>query len=134
RAFTLMALGACAAGSGPGGGFDIHFPDNRPNDMAAVVTAIAQHPASAMTAMVVITPAPPAHGMTAFALPQGTRAWQTALRIDAKPVIAGSVVISHADGQVIAWDAQSGAEKWRAIDHGYSLIGASGDSNQVALS
>jgi outer membrane protein assembly factor BamB len=125
---------SCAQSVGPGAGFDIHFPDNRASDIGAIASQIASRPVAEEPTLVVVAPPAPARGIAVFSLPEGRRLWQTATRVDSRPVIAGGLVVAHANGQVIAWDARSGEERWHLPDQGYSLIGAGGDNDYVALS
>ena len=127
-----LALTACGASGGAA--FDIHFADNRPADLATISADIAAHAAPAPPALVTLVAPAPAQGMSTFALPDGRRLWQSTAHLDARPVIAQDAVISHSQSQVIAWDARSGTERWRVADRGYSLVGAAGDGDFVALS
>ncbi len=137
-AFTLAGsfalYVACSTSVGPGAGFDIHFPDNRGRDVGAIAAQVAARPVPTDATVVVITPPTPARGFTVFSLPGGQRLWQTATRVDSRPVVAGNLVVAHSQGQVFGWDARTGQERWRAPDHGFSLIGASGDDSFVAMS
>ena len=139
RSFALtgtlaLVAAACSQGVGPGAGFDIHFADNRGADVGAVAAQIAARPVSDEPALVVVAPPAPARGIAVFSLPDGRRLWQTATRVDSRPVIAGGVVVAHANGQVSGWDARTGQERWHVPDHGYSLIGAGGDNDHIAIS
>src|SRR5258708_4510154 len=90
----LAAAGAwCAASYGPGQGFDVNFPDTRPGDVGAVAAEVATHTSETTVPLVVFTPPPPAHGLWAVELPDGRRLWQVGGRIDARPWIAGDVVV-----------------------------------------
>jgi hypothetical protein len=113
---------------------------NTPRDNAAacerVANEVSQQPASTdqVPAIAVLTARPPAHGFAVFALPEGRRLWDTTLAIDARPWIVGDVVLSHLGGEIIAWDARTGHERWRSPDYGQSIIGAGSDGHHVAIS
>lgn len=130
----LMQVTACATGFGPGSGFNLHFPDNRGRDVGAIASVIASRPVEEDLPVVIVSAPAPARGFSVFALPGGQRLWQTATRIDSRPAITGSLLVAHSQGQVFAWDVRTGQERWHVPDHGFSLIGASGDGASVALS
>jgi hypothetical protein len=114
-------------------GFDIDFPANRADDVRAVASVVAERAATAPTAALVATLMRPERGFAVFDLPSGRQRFRVSQDIDARPIVVGDVVISHSGREAIAWDATTGAIRWRKHDHGFSLTGAGGDGTAVAL-
>jgi outer membrane protein assembly factor BamB len=62
----------------------------------------------------------------------GGSKWTFAHPLDARPVIAGNVVVGSGGGEVFALDAKSGASLWRRPTGGLPLLGA-GDDGSVTV-
>lgn len=114
-------------------GFDVDYPSNRASEVSGVVDALSQRPAQAPNATLVVTQLRPARGFVVYDLPSGQQRFRVDQDIDARPIVVADVVISHSGREAIAWDATTGAVRWRRHDHGFSLTGAGGDGTSVAL-
>ncbi|MBX3189272.1 MAG: PQQ-binding-like beta-propeller repeat protein [Labilithrix sp.] len=67
-----------------------------------------------------------------YALTSGTR-WTFQHPLDARPVIAGSVVLASGAGEIFALDAHSGKKLWSRSSAGASLLGGGDDGNVSAV-
>jgi hypothetical protein len=130
----LAALSAAACGATVRrGGFDVDFPSNVRSDLAAVIDASGSDEPVLDGATLVTTARPPDRGFSVFDLPSGQLRFQIRDEIDARPIVVGSLVLSHAGRELIGWDARTGRERFRRHDHGFSLTGAGGDGRSVAI-
>ncbi|MDP3279245.1 MAG: PQQ-binding-like beta-propeller repeat protein [Deltaproteobacteria bacterium] len=130
---VIALISACSPGYNPAG-FHVDFPSNQGDSLRAIAAAVAERPATLSTATLVLTNAAPARGFTVYDLPTGRQRFHVEEPIDARPIVTGGLVISHVNREVVAWDAESGAVRWRLNDHGHMLIGAGGDSQAIAIS
>jgi hypothetical protein len=131
-ALLAIATAACGQSANPRG-FDVDFPSNRASEIRGVADALAARPAEAPPATLVTTLLRPERGFAVFDLPTGRQRFRVQQEIDARPIVVGDLVVSHSGREVIAWDANSGAIRWRKHDHGYPLTGAGGDGSAVAV-
>ncbi|MFO0563628.1 MAG: PQQ-binding-like beta-propeller repeat protein [Polyangiales bacterium] len=131
--FALFLLLASCGSSVNARGFDVDYPSNRASEVSGVAETVAQRPAQAPNATLVVTQLRPARGFVVYDLPSGQQRFRVDQEIDARPIVVADVVISHSGREAIAWDAATGAIRWRRHDHGFSLTGAGGDGTAVAL-
>jgi outer membrane protein assembly factor BamB len=131
--WASFALTAACGSSVNARGFDVDYPSNRASEITGVVDALAQRPAQAPSATLVTTLMRPARGFVAYDLPSGRQRFRVDQDIDARPIVVADVIVSHSGREAIAWDANTGAIRWRKHDHGFSLTGAGGDGTSVAL-
>ena len=64
----------------------------------------------------------------------GGAPWTFAHALDARPVIAGGVVVGSGSGEVFALDVSSGKRLWARPTGGAALLGAGDDSTITAVS
>ncbi len=64
----------------------------------------------------------------------GSGRWQHAVKLDARPAVAGQVVVATGGGQVFALDAKSGKQLWSFSDEGHPLVGAGDDGKTTVVS
>jgi outer membrane protein assembly factor BamB len=64
----------------------------------------------------------------------GTGRWEKRTALDARPTIAGTVVVATGGGQLFALDATTGRELWRVSSGGKRLRGAGDDGTRTAVS
>lgn len=128
-----VALGAGCGSSVNARGFDVDFPANRADEARAVANVVAERSSTAPTATLVATLMRPERGFAVFDVPSGRQRFRVSQDVDARPMVVGDLVISHSGREAIAWDATTGAVRWRKHDHGFSLTGAGGDGTSVAL-
>lgn len=136
KSFALLALAALSASCGTSvnaRGFDIDYPANNAGEVTAIASSLREHPAQAPAAVLVTTLMRPARGFAVFDLPSGRQRFRVEQDIDARPIVVADVIISHSGREAIAWDASTGAVRWRRHDHGFALTGAGGDGASVAL-
>ncbi len=63
----------------------------------------------------------------------GGSQWAFAHRLDARPVVAGKVVVGSGSGEVFALDAHTGGLLWRLPADGGALLGAGDDGSMTAV-
>lgn len=73
-------------------------------------------------------------GTKILATPLGAgQAWTATHPLDARPIIAGSVVVVSGGGEVVAYDSATGKQLWTRPTGGLPLLGAGDDGDVTAL-
>lgn len=137
-ALGIAAAAVCAAGASCGGAqaklelFSTNWQDDRGTSIARVWKSIENVPIPAAADVVVGVDE---HEDALVGLPlsseQGSR-WTLAHPLDARPVIAGNVVVGSGGSEVFAVDAATGQIIWRHPSAGFSLVGA-GDNGATTV-
>jgi outer membrane protein assembly factor BamB len=135
RASSLLAFVACAA---CGGGDQLHpklfssdWTDDGGTSIAALRTKLHDTPFTRGADVVV---AVPESGDRIVGLPMaGGQKWTVRHALDARPQIAGSLVVGSGGGEVFAVDATTGKQVWTRSTGGLPLRGAGDDGNLTAL-
>lgn len=128
-----LFLLACCGSPINARGFDVDYPSNRASEVRGIAESITQRPAREPDPTLVVTQLRPARGFIVYDLPSGRQRFRVDQEIDARPIVIADIVLSHSGREAIAWDATTGAIRWRRHDHGFSLTGAGGDGTAVAL-
>jgi outer membrane protein assembly factor BamB len=129
--WSLLALAACGGGQTRLNLFSTQWEDDRGASIAAVWKRIGSREIPAAADVVVGVSA---HGDTMIGLPLlGHQApWTFPHPLDARPVVAGSVVVGSGGGEAFALDATTGQVIWRRATGGLALTGA-GDDGAVTV-
>ncbi len=135
RKIAFGIAGACAFAAGCGGGlvihrFDVEWIDDGGKSMGALQQKLASvHPAPGADVVVGVTP--DNGGLVGVPL-TGEPRWTFAHPIDARPVVAGNVVVGTGDGKLFALDAKHGDKLWSRPTGGLHVHGA-GDDGAVTV-
>lgn len=128
---ALAVLAACGGGTTRvGARFSTDWTDDGGISIARIWDRLgsASVPASAD---VVVGIAGNADKLVGLPLAGGSK-WTFAHPLDARPVVAGGVVIASGSGEVIALDAHTGSVIWRRPTGGIPMLGA-GDDGSVSV-
>lgn len=145
--FPLAALALLAsaplAGCGGGGGagnvvtvsgkpFTLEAANDPKNDRAqeATLAALAKAPPAAVPDVAIAITG--TQELTGLDLTSG-KTWTFSHAFDARPRLAGPVVVGQGGNEVFALDAKTGAPKWKTAKVKGKLIGAGADGEIVAL-
>ncbi len=134
-AWTALSLSLLQAGCGAssaGGALRHDFPDDRVDDVRAVMARLAAAPArNAAPVAVGVSPAPVR--VFAFDLASGTRLWEHEVDVETVPHIGGDVVITHEAAGIVVRALRSGATISQFPDAHMSLQGVDGEGDLAAL-
>lgn len=131
---TLAALVILAAACGGGQTRLNLFSTEWEDDGGLSIARVQQQLASASVAAnadVAVGVAGHADKLVGLPLDGGPK-WTFAHPIDARPVVAGGVVVASDDSEVFALDAASGRVMWRRPTGGLALLGAGDDGTVTA--
>lgn len=129
----LLLLSLLLAGCGGAATLSPTFPDNRAEDLAAVIARVRAAPPRARPVAVGLT-ADPAR-LYAYDLAAGRRLWeQPVSEPRTAPYLAGDlVVIAEAGGRVVARRLSDGAVAFSVADDNLQLVGAAGEGADAAI-
>jgi len=132
-AAILATLSACGGGAGNTrlNLFSTDWEDDRGVSIGRVWQRVAQSTV-ARSADVVVGILQQADAMVGLPLAAGAEKWTYAHPLDARPVVAGSLVVASGEGEAFALDAVSGRLVWKHAAAGLRLIGA-GDDGTVTV-
>jgi outer membrane protein assembly factor BamB len=133
RIASLACAVACLQGCGGGTGLDVFSPswnDDGGRAIAALQHRLASVPIP-LGADVVVGVTDHASKLVGEPLAGGAR-WTYAHALDARPVIAGGVVVGSGGGELFALDALTGKQLWARATGGLALHGA-GDDGTITV-
>jgi outer membrane protein assembly factor BamB len=136
RGIAALAF-ATACGACGGGGMHVHFASfstNWEDDGGASIGRVWQRVGGATIAPaadIVLGVAGNTDKLIGMPLGGGSK-WTFAHPIDARPVVAGEVVVASGGGEVLALEARTGKVLWRRPTGGLPLLGA-GDDGTVTV-
>jgi outer membrane protein assembly factor BamB len=134
RAGIVVALTILAAGCGGGQTrlnlFSTDWTDDGGASIDRVWQRVGSKPIPA-AADIVLGVAGKSDKLIGLSLADGTK-WTFEHALDARPVVAGAVVVASGGGEVFALDAASGHLVWKRPTGGLSLLGA-GDDGMVTV-
>lgn len=128
---VVLAL-AAACGGASSRSFSATFPDNRPEDVQAVVARLRAAPAPTHSAVAVGVTGSPAR-LYAIDLTTDRKLWERPIRLRSIPHIAGSTVVTHEESGVVVRDLQTGGEMTTIEDENLHLAGAGGEGDRIAI-
>lgn len=127
---TACALCSACGGSKQVTAFANEWEDDRGASITAVQTELRDEKPPVGPAIAVgVTDT----GLVATGL-DGKSSWTYAAQLDARPAIAGDVVVGTGAGQLFALDAASGKPLWKISSEGRSLRGAGDDGTTTVVS
>lgn len=129
RASIALTVALLAMGCGGAGGLSPTFPDNQPDDLAAVLQR-AQRGAAERPVAVGLTE----NQLYAFDLEAGRLAWEQAVgEPRTAPSIAGELVILHEGERVVGRRLRDGAVALAIPAGNLQLVGAAGEGDLAAI-
>lgn len=130
---ALVALAALTASSCGGGAlrpFSTDWTNDGGESIAHVLGALGPRTTGGVDVAVAVAKG----GNRVLAVPlTGQPAWSYVHALDARPAVAGSVVVVSGAGEVVALDAQRGAVLWKRPTGGLALRGVGDDRESTAL-
>lgn len=123
-----LSVSACAAQRA----FGPTFPDNRPQDVAAVMARVSAQPRSPQRAVVVGATESPRQ-VFAFDLASGKLLFKQAAEVSTAPIAAGSYVITPEPANLTIRDLDTGSVRFQVPTDGMGLMGADGDDHVTAI-
>ncbi len=129
-ASALALLAACGGGQTGMGAFSLNWEDDGGRSIEQVRQRMG---AAAIPAGADVAVAVAGHGSKLVGQPlTGFARWSYAHAVDARPVIAGRVVVASGGGSLFALDALTGKELWARPTGGLALRGA-GDDGAITV-
>lgn len=132
-AIALVLAGAaiaCGGGSSRPPTFSTDWTDDQGKSIEEVYARLRSAPQKAETDLVVSV----AGKEKIIATPLGDgAAWSVNHPLDARPIIAGSVVVVSGGNEIVAYDARSGKRLWARPSGGLPVLGAGDDGNITAV-
>ncbi len=128
---VTVILAACGGDPSKPRLFSTDWKDDRGRGIAALEGRLrgARNPPSIDVVVAVA-----AHGDKLVGAPLGRGpAWTFSHAVDARPIVAGSVVVASGGGEVVALDAASGRKMWARPSGGVALLGAGDDGSVTAV-
>lgn len=128
RTALLAAFAVTACGGANTRVFSPDWQNDHGESIAALEQQLrSQKPPAGKALAVGVVPA----GIVAVAL-DGSSKWSHTMKLDARPVIAGDVVVGSGEGKVTALDAGSGRVLWQVPSNGKAVRGAD-DNGRVTV-
>lgn len=122
-AWAWLALATGCASVSPA--FDPHFPDNEQAQAARLKARLAEASAGAEEpALLVATTYGERPELLAYDLSAGKLRFKTPLRAEARPELHADLIVTTAQGRLIALDAASGTQRFDAELDGCGFLGA----------
>ena len=128
---AAIALAACGGGGTSIALFTTEWTDDGGKSIAEIQAKLASARV-APGADVAIGVAGNGDKLIGRPLDGGASSWTFAHKLDARPVVAGSVVVASGGGEIVALDAKSGARLWARPSGGLRVLGA-GDDGHVTV-
>lgn len=127
-AITLLAAGCGGGAQNLGGAFNTAWRNDQGRSIAALQKRLAgKAPPPGVALALGVTRS----GLVAAGL-DGSRRWTRVTPLDARPALAGDVVVATGGGRLFALDAATGRPLWAVSSDGRALRGA-GDDGRVTV-
>lgn len=129
---ALLALALVAGCGGGGQGLAHNFPDDRPDDVRAVLARVAAAgPRTERDVVVGLTPAPAR--LWAYDLSAGRLLWEQPSEAENTPHVAGAYVVAQEPSGIVVRRLADGSVATRFDDGELSLMGADGEGELAAI-
>lgn len=133
---ALTAASGALAGCGGAGNelrlFSTEWRDDQGKSIGEVEARLRSAKPAANTDLVVAVAGQRADKLVGVSLSTGAT-WAFGHALDARPIIAGAVVVGSGGGELFALDATSGKRLWARPSGGAALLGAGDDGNVTAV-
>lgn len=134
RTLAAAALvSACSGATGGGSGTPLFAPEWQNDGGKSIAAVYAKVGKTAVPAGAGVAVGVTAKGLVGIGL-DGSGRWSHAALVDARPAIAGDVVVASGGDSLFALDARSGKELWRVPSRGRALRGAGDDGTTTVAS
>lgn len=125
-----FALAACGGDELHPKLFSTSWQDDQGRSISEVLNRLHGAKPAASTDVVVAVAGAKADKLLGLSLSGGGAPWTFQHALDARPIVAGGVVVASGGGEVFAVDAASGKRLWARPTGGLALLGA-GDDGQI---
>jgi outer membrane protein assembly factor BamB len=129
---ALALLAGCPGEASHPGTFSTDWQDDQGKSIAAVQARLKSAPPGATADVAVAVAGANADKLIGAPLAGGAP-WTFQHALDARPIIAGGVVVGSGAGEVFALDAATGKRLWAQPSSGASLLGAGDDGTITAV-
>lgn len=130
---SALGSSACAGGAAQTEAFSTDWLDDQGKSIAAVQARLKGARPHATTDLAVAVAGEKNDKLLGLAL-SGGAGWTFRHALDARPIIAGNVVVGSGGGEIFALDATSGKKLWARPSTGLVLLGAGDDGVVTAIS
>lgn len=129
---TVAALAGCGGSGNELRLFSTEWRDDQGKSIGEVEARLRSAKPAANTDLVVGVAGQKVDKLVGVSLSSGST-WSFGHALDARPIIAGSVVVGSGGGELFALDAASGKRLWARPSGGAALLGAGDDGNVTAV-
>lgn len=127
-----VATASCASDVSHPGTFSTNWLDDQGKSIGEVQARLKNAPAGAKADLVVAVAGPKNDKLIGLPLSGGAN-WTFQHALDARPIIAGGVVVGSGNGEIFALEASSGRRLWARPSGGVALLGAGDDGTITAV-
>lgn len=127
-----IATASCASDVSHPGTFSTNWLDDQGKSIGEVQARLKNAPARATADLVVAVAGPKNDKLIGLPLSGGAN-WTFQHALDARPIIAGGVVVGSGNGEIFALEASSGKRLWARPSGGVALLGAGDDGTITAV-
>jgi len=128
------ALAGCGGAQAHLAAFSTEWEDDGGGSIGRVWARLQDQPVAPGASVAVAVAQADDGEILGLPLGEGATLWRFHHPLDARPVVAGRVVVGSGDGEAFALDATSGRLLWRHPVGGLVLLGAGDDGSVTALS
>jgi outer membrane protein assembly factor BamB len=127
-----IATASCASDVSHPGTFSTNWLDDQGKSIGEVQARLKNAPAGAKADLVVAVAGAKNDKLIGLPLSGGAN-WTFQHALDARPIIAGGVVVGSGNGEIFALEATSGRRLWARPSGGVALLGAGDDGTITAV-
>jgi outer membrane protein assembly factor BamB len=127
-----IAVASCASDVSHPGTFSTNWLDDQGKSIGEVQARLKNAPPGAKADLVVAVAGPKNDKLIGLPLSGGAN-WTFQHALDARPIIAGGVVVGSGNGEIFALEASSGRRLWARPSGGVALLGAGDDGTITAV-
>ena len=127
-----LATASCASDVSHPGTFSTNWLDDQGKSIGEVQARLKNAPAGAKADLVVAVAGAKNDKLIGVPLSGGAN-WTFQHALDARPIIAGGVVVGSGNGEIFALEASSGKRLWARPSGGVALLGAGDDGTITAV-
>lgn len=127
-----LATASCASDVSHPGTFSTNWLDDQGKSIGEVQARLKNAPAGAKADLVVAVAGAKNDKLIGVPLSGGAN-WTFQHALDARPIIAGGVVVGSGNGEIFALEALSGKRLWARPSGGVALLGAGDDGTITAV-
>ena len=133
RTLSLGLLAVACSGATSGGGDQLFAPEWQNDGGKSIAAVYAKVKGAALPPGTAVAVGVAQDGLVGVGL-DGRSPWSYRTELDARPAVAGGVVVGTGEGSVFALDAKSGNQLWKLPSKGRALRGAGDDGSVTVVS